>query len=178
MFLTRSPNESVIGGKKNERRRGWGQSVAQLQRARKLDSVKSPQRIPTDERSRQPDQRFGVRNLQVIRVRVDGVRSEQKGRFFNGDSPFTVLPIAGRGYLQGSEKGLIKKRAAGLQKAADPDRPLLMKIALNERAGVEEKNHTRSSRSSMIWRLIAVSFFVIRKTRFMSTGAFIRPTTE
>jgi len=40
------------------------------------------------------------------------VRSEQKGKFFNGEPAFTVLPIAGRGYLQGSEKGLIKKRAA------------------------------------------------------------------
>jgi len=116
MFLTRSPNESVIGGKKNDRRRSWGQSVAQHQRARKLDSVKSPQRIAADERSRQSNQGFRVRNLQVIRVRMDGVRSEQKGKFFDGESTVTVLPIAGRGYLQGSQKLFDKKARRGFAK--------------------------------------------------------------
>ena len=51
-------------------------------------------------------------------------------------------------------------------------------ISLNKSAGVKEENQSRSSRSSMIWRLKPVSLSVIRSTRFISTGPSIGPTRE
>ncbi len=131
-----------------------------------------------NEPHRQIGQRFGVRNEKVFAPRMDGIRSKQQGKFFDRDLTVTMLPVEGGGYLHRSKKGLIKNGAAGLQKAADMSRPLLMEITLNQSAGVEEENHSRSSRSSIIRRLKPVSLLVMRKTRFMSTGPLVGPIRE